>query len=359
MIERLNIGIEWASIASAFSQVFDQGSLAARVMRTPKPSLEAIRDHIHHAWLRDTWDRWHEIDSSVLRTLSEKFGDIVASIPVADGRLVVRDVAGALVAWARPGSWSEFRSSVPLDELAQHVVTAAAFRGEARLALHGGEYENEWSISTEPSPLDVMSSAGQDLEAKLRCEIAHGPRSVLLLGPSGTGKTGLARQLAERIGGSYIVLDASASSRRAAWDVAMSLRPGALIVDDLDHALKVHRAAGSMLLSALEVTRRTIPLVIMTANSLRPIRPALLRPKRVDLIVEIVGIDKLVLDVVGAKLSADARARASASGLPAAYVDELSLRVAGGAQWDAEITELESRLALVSDGWNDVPSGEL
>lgn len=208
--------------------------------------------------------------------------------------------------------------------------------------------------------LDALDAGGivptaqmRDLETRLgRFVDQEIARSVLLVGPPGTGKSMAIRWLTRRLGVTSVRVDLTAlSALHGRYDAqAMTtsletllklLRPEAMILDDIDRV-----EIGGELLAFLELAVQTCRLVLASANCPQKMMGASLRPGRFD---EVVAVDRLDPDVLRELLAGDVDLFDRLAPLPAAYVAEFlkRRRVLGRDAAIAEIPELEARRKLV------------
>ena len=133
---------------------------------------------------------------------------------------------------------------------------------------------------------------GVEIAGLIRAHATDGPRCVLLKGRPGTGKTTMAREIADRLGaGRVVFVDASAfgagirmshSGTTAGCGPQLqalaALRPAVIVVDDID---KIEAFS----CGAVETLRQAAPVVLLTANNGdldTVIDGAVIRPGRID-----------------------------------------------------------------------------
>ncbi len=191
----------------------------------------------------------------------------------------------------------------------------------------------------------------QLLERVIRFRAAKEPRAYLLEGPPGTGKSLAIRWLVERLNMSSVRIDMGMLARNhdgygsavaTSLDTILQLlRPQAMILDDIDRV-----EVSAPLLSFLERARQTCSVIIASANSLKPMQGATIRPGRFDDIVRVEFLDRSVLEVL---LKDDPDLVDRLSKLPAAYVAEFAKRrkVLGR---DQALAELDGLIKRSKDG---------
>lgn len=233
-------------------------------------------------------------------------------------------------------------------EIAATVLDAAladiGTNARARISMAG-------LVADDEVAPEFVAAKIADTRDKLRVELAHAPRSLLLHGPPGGGKTGASRQLVEELADNAIVVDSAMVSAHRSTDVFELLtlwKPSAVVFDDLDHTLCGMESEGRVL-AGLDRVRRVVPLVIATVNDSRQLSGALARR-----FSRIVHIDSLDVEIATRMLgdTPDAiREAAIAGGLLASYVAELNLRCRLGTDVPADaLAEQLERQAQAGDG---------
>ncbi len=242
----------------------------------------------------------------------------------------------------------------------EETITALGERiwrslGHEHLAVRGG------GLVRQPETPPMLSTESlHKLEARVQQFRARGAsRSVLLVGPPGTGKTTAARQLADRLGSRSVQIDVGALTqmlretarfnREGNGDPCLNLQtivdclqPQAVLLDDIDRV-----GFGAEMLGMLEQIRLRVPLVIATANGYGSLNSAVLRPGRFDEMVRVfTPCRELVEQMVG---SDDPHLDALAA-WPIAWVSEYVARrdTLGPGCAKEEFRELEERLSEFS-----------
>jgi hypothetical protein len=198
----------------------------------------------------------------------------------------------------------------------------------------------------------VATAQMRELRARMAAFLdANEPRSYLLAGPPGTGKSMAIRWLVDSLGLSSVRIDLAVLSRlhgshspslaTSLETLLRLLRPRAMILDDLDRV-----AVTAALLAFLELAQRTCAVVIASANSVDRMMGAALRPGRFD---DIVRVERLDPDVLR-KLVDDAALFDRLAPLPAAYVVEYvkRRRVLGPERALVELDELVKRSSTIA-----------
>lgn len=187
-----------------------------------------------------------------------------------------------------------------------------------------------------------------EIKSKIDLYLEKGEsRCVLFTGPPGTGKTSLITQIA-KTHQNYLRIPFYLAKEKFFWDLALIMKFSVLIIDDIDHG----NLSNSML-SNLEKVRKVTPLILMSSNSTSSIKGAILRPGRVDEIVEVRTPDPELLK----KLSTEVplQYHKELEGLYVSYVKELNTRckVEGTSNIESWIVEMHDRVKSVGDGWNN------
>jgi hypothetical protein len=316
----------------AVSVMSDLAEVVVHVRSQPTPltiaavasrAVKAIRD----ATQQDPevfYHDWHHIDlspvSGFVLGLCEQ-SKLTKQEPSAQGkgRIVVADLHGIDIGWIVYDTWR----SGPWIRRVEFVQSARAAvrtliwgRIGSALRVHVPPFGD--LMLREDRLIDSMPSMAAD-EIYQRCQRFIGAghrRSVLLHGQPGTGKSHIIRQVATRSGQMTLRLHARDIERASGLPALIDLlEPGAVLIDDIDRL----REPGSIL-EEIDEMRTGASLLLVTANDLSKLDPALLRPGRFDDVVHVATLDDGVLDrlLVDVPLAEAARLRR----LPVAYVHE-------------------------------------
>lgn len=189
--------------------------------------------------------------------------DYIEVPPTApSGQPTFFDADGNLVAVLT--SSQMFLSNSPIrDDARQHtanITWAAAAGREVRLTVKTDRFI-EPTFDSRPPPVHVGEEAEQAL-ARLRMYDRAEARTVLIYGPTGCGKSTLARVIAQERGDRVLSVAADVAMSRAIGDASRLLRmyePDVMIIDDLDLA-----SSWAGLLALLEQMRRPGTLTLIT-----------------------------------------------------------------------------------------------
>lgn len=146
-------------------------------------------------------------------------------------------------------------------------------------------------------------------------------RSYLFYGPPGTGKTSIVSSIINEFKFRTIKIeDLSALDINALKTFIKIFKFDAVIIDDIDH----HLFGGAESLSILEYLKDNVKCILITANMIKTINPALLRPGRVD---EIIHVDTLDEEVVKSILGENQHLFDKVKDLPVAFINEIVDRI--------------------------------
>jgi adenylate kinase family enzyme len=147
------------------------------------------------------------------------------------------------------------------------------------------------------------------------------PRAVMFYGPPGTGKSTTARTICELLGlRSFRIRigDLDDIDNSTLFDAIDIFEPDAVILDDFDRA-----SAQAQLLETLEHFEQKVKLVIVTVNDRAALDPALLRPGRIDELIEVKKMDD---DVIKHVLGDYADGFDHVKDWPIAFINEYVIR---------------------------------
>jgi hypothetical protein len=176
-------------------------------------------------------------------------------------------------------------------------------------------------------------------------------RSMMLLGPPGTGKTTIMKSIARRFDTFTLrihIHELNMISINTVTEYIRLLRPEVLIIDDFDRLSGGHTS----LLTALEVMNKLVKVLVVSVNDISEIDPAVIRPGRIDTIVEIDRVDDEVIDNLLDRYDVQHEARVMLATWPVAFIHEFAKRV-GVLGVDAtvrELVELRFRVERINRG---------
>lgn len=207
----------------------------------------------------------------------------------------------------------------------------------------GGRYFFEHDIVENLLEFPEALQIEQEIRNFLDCGTS---RVLLFTGPPGTGKTCLVTLLAGKLTNGWLRVPSPVSARESFWQILPYLPLTSLILDDVDHFME-----REVLLENLERARKYCPLILMTANTTRTIKGAVLRPGRVDHIYSVTNPDPILIDKLSDNIPQEFKPKLD--GLFISYIQELNerCRVLGIENLPKWIDEMHERVKLVGDGW--------
>jgi ATPase family associated with various cellular activities (AAA) len=278
--------------------------------------LLGIADTVHkHFWNERTpalYEHFEELGADVVA--SQQFVDLFFSTPLRDlfilRRLAFTENATVIHAthpkgkgslyfseWSygfgKPTIASEFWHTKGFDFVDALATLWGAFEGRIHVSLvrDRTEYRTRAVYTKIPALLDPLLGGARerldDFVASHKAYLVDGvPRTYLLVGPPGGGKTSFAMHVAAHVGGRALRIEASGLTATGAQELDFlieSLQPSVVIVDDLDRAADLETSLPT-LFSILTDFKGKHPktTVVLTVNDLTKLDAALLRPGRVD-----------------------------------------------------------------------------
>lgn len=206
---------------------------------------------------------------------------------------------------------------------------------ELRFDLNGEKLESIASDTAEQCLTYVKSFIDKNIH-----------RSILFIGPPGTGKTVLSQTIIDRLG--FRTLKFKYDPKHFTLNVIKflitSIGIEAIILDDFDQIAETNK-----LLEFLSWIHDNTKLVILITNSLKPFHPAILRPGRIDKVIEIDCLDETVVKSVFDDTYPDLVDKVKH--WPIAFINELYFRIKANPQinFGSEIKELELRVKKQHD----------
>ncbi len=179
-----------------------------------------------------------------------------------------------------------------------------------------GQQQGSMQIITDPlSEKGILTSKKvEGLWADYQKMLGDGGNlSVLLYGPSRSGKTAAARYLSHLAGGRFLRVSVKDIYQLyQGMELIKDLKPSAVCIEDIDRCPETP-------LEIVEAIRAVCPFMIVTANTLQGLDPALLAPERFDEIEFFDRLEDEIYDKLLANIDADVAEVLRA--LPVGYVD--------------------------------------
>ena len=149
-------------------------------------------------------------------------------------------------------------------------------------------------------------------------------RSMVLCGPPGTGKSTMVRAIGDDLKYATLFLEGwllPSLNANGLKELCRLLKPECVIIDDLDRA-----SNASNMLDQIEVLKQSVKIVLITVNDFRKLGTALLRPGRVDELVQIERV--FTADCFVEELSNHPELNKEISQWPIAFIHEFKTRIA-------------------------------
>lgn len=203
-----------------------------------------------------------------------------------------------------------------------------------------GEYDEGCPLCTDHLTDSLPSECGKQLWERTEKFLKKGySRAVLLYGPPGTGKSHMMRYVASLAGGFVLRISSDqALHSHYLLNIIKILMPRVILFDDIDRVRDL-----STFLSKIETIRLYTPMLLASANRVRDLDPAVIRPGRFDDLMEIRKLDTDIQDRLIGEVPENLRERLQ--GIPVSYLDEFRRRadVLGEAQALEEVEALIQR----------------
>lgn len=193
-------------------------------------------------------------------------------------------------------------------------------------AQHISFTAREWGDESSQAEIKEISYPNKVKNTKYFSKIKNAldknvNRSYLFYGPPGTGKTSIVSSIINEFNFRTIKIeDLSSLDINAIKTFIKIFKFDAVIIDDIDH----HLIGGAESLSILEYLKDNVKCILITANMIKTINPALLRPGRVD---EIIHVNTLDEEVVRSILGENEHLFEKVKDLPVAFINEIVDRI--------------------------------
>lgn len=208
---------------------------------------------------------------------------------------------------------------------------------------------NQESIGTGHKPSQTYSfrcenmhstnsiEADKYVESLLIAKKQNKCRALLFYGPPGTGKSTIINNIVNKLDYRTLVINFNEiDDYNVVLFVIDSFKFDAIIIDDFDLADRSAR-----ILKFLEDVRTKVKVVLGTANSLKAIYPALIRPGRFDEVIKIEFLREETIRQIINNTSIDFD---RVKYWPIAYINELVFRIQLGENLESNILELNDRV---------------
>lgn len=193
-------------------------------------------------------------------------------------------------------------------------------------AIKNGPWESQEKIAIDLDTIHVVHKSKRALQItkKLKkCFKNNITRSILFYGEPGTGKSTLCQTIVSNLKFKTLrvrVEDVSKINNQTFAETIDIFKPDAIILDDFDRL-----DDQSSILETLEFFQKHVKFVAITVNVLNSLDPALLRPGRIDEIIEVSAIEEnVVRNILQPPVSDDVFN--AIKGLPVSYIQEFQKR---------------------------------
>jgi hypothetical protein len=352
-IELLSRLAHGAQFARGLGKLFPFDSRANRFLTAMYPLAHGLNNvaALGLARTQTTWKR-HYAAKAIIQGI-ERYGTRLFVLNEDFSNATeVWQIGEHVVLWQRDWGGAVFASASTTAEVATELFSRASadIGRDSRVMVTGQGFapDSETAPESMAAPVAVLCE-------RLRAEMRHRNRSVLLYGPAGAGKTAASRQLVEALADSCVVVTSELltpnifDANTNPFDLICMWRPGAVIFDDIDRAMDHNSDAH--LIAGISRVRAVVPLVIGTANTRRNFSGAVVRPGRFDRALLMDRLDPAIVRRRLCDVPEYIRERAVEVGLLGAYVDELAFRIATGDDPDASLHEMIARQNEAGDGY--------
>jgi hypothetical protein len=203
-----------------------------------------------------------------------------------------------------PKKW-KYEADGLFNDVQEYLQAKSIYRGRAVIGANKMEFMN---IDVDPNKIVFSDEATAMLEGTLWAPIRYAEamrrdgvplkRAVLLEGPYGTGKSSaglLTAQVAEQNGWTFLSAKPGRDKIEDVLRTARLYEPAVVFIEDIDtQSNDGNDQAVTKLLDAFDgITAKGGELmIVLTTNHLDRIHKGMLRPGRLDAIIEIAGLDR-------------------------------------------------------------------
>jgi hypothetical protein len=265
----------------------------------------------------DMFDNWDDLfDSNVLDAVLARVINKLPKVEVVQGNTIY--ITYTLPSGIQIGlskSASTYMQIVNMNNDVQTLnykvsyETAGAAREEVCGLIWESFGDSSLSISKSDNKLSIEVIEDEPLITKITTDVIKNiqvyqdnghNRSLLFYGPPGTGKTTTAYSICKKLNLRTVIVPSIIAEERGSNDdmsFIMSLirigKPDAIIFDDFEKLSYNH----DKLLAYMQDLKKKTKLVVVTVNDLARLPTALIRPGRIDEIIEINFIDPEILKI--------------------------------------------------------------